>query len=378
MVARDFVARARGRHYVLARLAVLLLGCALLAAAASAANEWREATVEMSDGTTISAQIAFPQDMFLMYNEAAKRRLTIRIGEVKAIETTIEKESMEKKWFFKEDGRDEKVYTNETWPVRYFLTRAVFADGKTLDGTIIGQAFFVKTEDGTRNYMLTRKMEGKVGEKLDDVVYVKRIALANAAGGTLGEISGVVRLPAGERLVQVMVIHCEKDTCVQARIKGDRFTLGQCMSGAHDLVVSSDKAIYYCSSAEKGDAPHRMDAAALKEIEDWAKKVREFFHDQIPVYGAGDAKRAYVLVRLERHGGTSMDGAELVRRYEVWLMSKPAEEWQITKRFFIQRLNSKQKEVPFERIVIAPALAGHVITPDKPKLDLVLDLSPLR
>jgi hypothetical protein len=363
---------------LLCRIAAVVALCGLRFGAASAANEWRDATVEMSDGETITAQVAFPQDMFYMYNEAAKRRLTVRIGEVKAIETLIEKESMEKKWFFKEDGRDEKVYTTETWPVRYFLTRAVFADGQALDGTIVGQAFFVKTEDGVRNYMLTRKMEGKVGQKLEDVVYVKRISLAGAAGGTLGEIGGVVRLPPGERLVQVMVLHCDKDTCVPARVQGERFTLGRCMAGAHDLVVSSDKALYYASSAEKGEPPRRMDAATLKEIEEWAKKVREFFHDQTPLYGAGDGKRAYVLVRLERHGGTSMAGAELVRRYEVWLMSKPAEEWQITKRFYIQRLNSKQKEVPFERIAIAPALAGHVITPDKPRLDLLLDLSSVR
>ncbi len=357
----------------------LVVAPALLAAALSAfaANEWREALVEFSDGRAVRGQVAFPQDMFYMYNEAAKRRLTMRLGELRSIETVIEKESMEKKWFFKEDGRDEKVYTNETWPVRYFRTRVVFADGKALDGTIVGQSFTLRADETVQNVMLTRKMEGKVGQTLEDVVFVRRIALAEAAGGTLGEIGGVVRLPPGERLLQVAAIHIEKDFSLEARVRGDRFTLAPCVSGTYDLVLSSDKALYLAGSAETGPEGRRMTPADLREIEEWAQKVREFFHEQTPLYGAGDVRRAWVLVRLERHGGTSLPGAELVRRYEVWRMAKPDQEWQILKRFFIRRLNSKEKEVPRERIVVVPSLAGHVVAPERPKLDLQLDLSAL-
>ena len=56
---------------------------------------------------------------------------------MKQFESLLEKESMEKKWFFKEDGRDEKVYTGEVYPVRYFNTRVTFGDGRALEGHII-------------------------------------------------------------------------------------------------------------------------------------------------------------------------------------------------------------------------------------------------
>lgn len=81
---------------LLRRCMLLLAGLLCLASVASA-YDWHDATVEFSDGKVITARIAFAQDMFYMYNEAAKRRLTVRIGEIKSIETTIEKESMEKK-----------------------------------------------------------------------------------------------------------------------------------------------------------------------------------------------------------------------------------------------------------------------------------------
>ena len=123
------------------------------------------------------------------------------------------------------------------------------------------------------------KMEGKVGQKLDDLVYVKRIALKGEAAGVLGSIGGTVRLPAGEKLVGVIAIHCQDDTSLSAELAGNgAFKFTDCTQGAYDLVVLSDRAIYAGFSAEKaaGGAPARRGDAEgnLRLVEERPRFLR--------------------------------------------------------------------------------------------------------
>ena len=357
--------------------AVITLGF-MGALALSAAVEWRQADLEMSDGVRVAGRVCIPKDIFYIYNDAQKRRYTINAADIRLFETVLESESMEKKWFFKEDGRDEKVYTGELYPVRYFRARVTYHDGRTLEGHIISQSMTVDADGEKRNLVLQRKVEGKVGEDVEDLVYIKRMELAGGSGGVLGSIHGVVTVPAGEKLLKVLAINTESCVITQARLdRAGGFRFEQCTRGAHDLVVVTDRTIFFSSSAENGP-DGRMDAATLKEIADWASQIREFFHDQAPVYGAGDAKDAWALVRLERYGGTSLKGAELVRRYEIWHIHKPVDEWQITKRLFVSRELTGDRDDPRERIAIVPALAGHVVDAEHANLKLTLDLSSER
>ena len=43
---------------------------------------------------------------FILQNQAQRRRYTVRLAEVKLLETVIEKQSMEEKWIFRESGLD--------------------------------------------------------------------------------------------------------------------------------------------------------------------------------------------------------------------------------------------------------------------------------
>jgi hypothetical protein len=219
-------------------------------------------------------------------------------------------------------------------------------------------------------------MEGKVGQELKELVYIKKIAFSGeTAPAVVGTISGKVTLPQGESLRAVVAIHGQTPLSLAGKVQPDNvFAVTECIHGTYDLAVVSDKAVYFCSNAEVA-AKTRWDAAALKEIAEWAKNIREFFNAQDPIYGAGDANRAYVLVRLERYGNTSYEGTELVRRYEVWLMQKPEDEWQIQKRFFISRQLSKVRDVPRERLVIDPQLAGIAVNAERAHVNLKLNLA---
>ena len=340
---------------------------------------WRDASVELSDGRTVAGQVALVNDQLIIHNDAQEKKYTVRLAEMKQLESLVEKESLEKKWFFKEDGRDEKVYTGEVYPVRYFNTRVTFGDGRTLEGHIISTTALLKVgDDAPERLFLTRQMEGKVGQKLDDLVYVKRIALKGEAAGVLGSIRGTVRLPAGEKLVGVIAINCQDDTSLTAEMGGNgAFKFTECTRGAYDLIVLSDRAIYAGFSAEKAPDGARLGAGTLKEISDWSKNVRDFFDSHDPLYGAGSLERAYVLVRMERarDRANTLQADTMFRRYEVWLMAKPEDEWVIAKRFVLQRGLSAGKDIPRERMEIRPALAGQNVSAERSDLTLSLQLA---
>ena len=357
--------------------ALAMWGASERMARAASETEWRNAVVEMSDGRSLTGRFSITANQFHIQNEAEKTRFTIRIGDIRRIENLVEKESLERKWIFKEDGRDEKVYTGETYPVRYFLTRVTFGDGKTMEGHVISQPCAIEVGEERERIFLTRKMEGKVGEKLEDLPYAKVINFKDGGGTVLGNISGTVKLPQGEKPLRVAAIHRQKDFSIDEDISKDgAFHIDKCPGGAYDVVVVSDRAVYVGFSREKEEGCRRFDAAALKGVSDWAAKVRDFFQTHDALYAAGNDERAYVLVRMERRGGTSMEGAELVRRYEVWLMSKANGEWSIEKRFYVSRTNSGNKNLPREDVVICPKLGGSVLDAQHPDFTLTFDRSP--
>ena len=358
----------------------LLLGAMLataLAGGARAAANWRTAVVETSDGRTVVGEMYLPGDRIFLTPAKGGKRYTVRLATVKKIETVIESESIEKKWLFKEDGRAEKVYTGETYPVRRFRTRVTFHDGETLSGHTMGKVLYVRSDGRTERFFLRAKMEGKVGETLEDLVYVKAVTIMDAKGGVLGTITGRVTVPAPERLLKVLAINRGEGFILEAALAGGgAFRVPHCTAGTYDLIAVTDRSIYVYFSREKDPGCARLGSKKLEEIRAWAAKIRDFFHVQDPLYGGGNAKRAFVLVRKERYGGTSQKGAELVRRYDVWIMHMPRKQWQITKRLYVNRELTADRDDPRERIVLSPPLGGHVVDAEHRKLDLKLKLGP--
>jgi hypothetical protein len=358
---------------------LLLAGALCRAGFAADQPAWRDAEVELSDGRTVAGQVALANDQLILHDEAQQKKYALRLAEMRQFETLVEKEAMERKWFFKEDGRDEKVYTGELYPVRYFKARVTFGGGRSLEGHIIGTVLYFRSgpDEAAERRFLTMKMEGKVGEKLDDLVYVKRISLKGTAAGVLGSIGGTVRLPAGEKLLAVIAIHCQDDMSLSAELAGNgAFKFTDCTQGTYDLVVLSDRAIYAGFSAEKAAESARLGAETLNEISAWSKNVRDFFDAHDALYGAGNKERAHVLVRMERgrDRANTLQADTMFRRYEVWLMEKPADEWQIRKRFLLHRDLSLGKDVPRERMEIRPELAGQRISGERSELTLSLQL----
>ncbi len=348
----------------------------LLALAPVARGEWMPGIVTLSDGTSIRGEVYVTNDRVLIQNDAQARRYTVRTDEIARLENMVEKQGMEEKWVFKQGGSDEKVYLGQYYPVRHYMTEVTFHDGRTLQGHMIAATLYVKNADGQRRFILREKEDGKVGQKLGDLVYVQSVAFSSRGAGALGTIGGQIKLPAGERLVKVMAINRDKLFSVEGKfsVDGGSYSIPDCTEGTYDLVVLTDKAIHTDFSLEREKGSRRLDAGAVKDIQTWVNGLHDFFHSQTITYAAGSPKRTFALVWQERRGGTTLAGLERLHRYEVWAMSRPKDQWLIDKRFFLRRVPSQDAALKPLRVVVTPALGGHAVSAQTPDVKLDLQL----
>lgn len=355
------------------------LALAMLAQTAMAA-EWLPAVVELSDGTSVRGRVHITNDAVIIHNEAQQRRYTVRTAEIKMLQNAVERQSMEEKWLFRESGLDDKVYIGQYYPVRHYVTRITFHDGRQLTGHIIPKTLYVESGGKKRRFVLRRKDEGKVGQTLEDLLYVRAITFIKEGAGARGTIEGTLQLPAGEKLQKVLAVNRGKLFSVVAGLdpSSGKFRVADCTEGTYDLVVISDRAVYLYFSREQDKEAGRLDAEAVAQIQSWVDKLRDFFHTQTIVYAAGNEKRLFALVRKERHSGTTLKGAQLVRRWDVWAMHKPGDEWQIEKRFYVWRNVSQDPAMKRRDIVVTPALGGHRISAGAESVELQIRLGPNR
>jgi len=355
-----------------------LLLSAMLALAPSARAEWLPATVRLSDGTSLRGEVYIPNNRIIIQNEAQGRRYTVRTAEIARLENTIETQSLEEKWIFKESGLDDKIFLGQYYPVRHYLTRVTFHDGKALEGHMIAATLYVRNDDGQQRFILRAKAEGKVGQKLEDLRYVRAIDFGTEGAGARGTIAGTLKLPPGERLRKVLALNRDKLFTVEGKFSpaDGMFRVSDCTEGVYDLIVVTDKAIHLAFSIEREPKAQRLDAEAVKEVQDWVNKLRDFFHSQTIVYAAGNTKRTFALMWLERRGGTTLHGAERLHRYDVWVMHKPVDQWLIEKRLYVWRNISSDVDLKPLRVVVNPALGGHAVSAQAPNVELRIELRP--
>ena len=360
-------------------LAGIVAALAVLSGTAAAA-EWMPGAVELSNGRRLEGRVHIVDDRLIIHNEAKARRVTVRATEIARLDTTIERQSMEEKWIFPEGGRDDKVYTGEFYPVRHYKTRVSFHEGEPLTGNIVPKTIYIESGGKRQRFILRKQDQGKPGQGLDDLLYVTAIIFDRAAAGVRGPIEGTLKPPFGEQLQKVLAINRTKLFSVEATFSPfeGTFRASECMEGTYDLVAVTDKAIYLHFSRERDPDVGRLDTAQVADIEAWIAKLRDFFHEQRIVYGAGNGERAFVLVRKERHGGTTLEGAALIRRYDVWAMHKPSVQWQIEKRMFVLRLVSEKAIVEPRKVVIVPGLSGHRISAESPGVKVNVELAANR
>jgi hypothetical protein len=150
--------------------------------------------VELSDGKVVPGMVYLTRDHRLtIFDAQINRQRMVPLRVVKSVECKVQKEWMEREWRFRELASDEKYYTGRTYPAREYEHTITLQDDRTITGPLSGVVYVqpfgyqperpgaYRTVVQAEKFLLHKRDKGEIGEKLDDVVYVKRIALGPEA-----------------------------------------------------------------------------------------------------------------------------------------------------------------------------------------------------
>jgi hypothetical protein len=137
----------------------------------------RTGVVTLSDGKTLSGQIwTTLKTPFRVWRSDIKqyRDIDIRLIQRIAVQVLAAKEIRD--WRYQQEGSDIKNYSGKTRPRISFAYRFTLLNGKTITGTL-DAPLYVRAAGNTANLIIYKRVEGKLGEKLSAVVYVKSVTL---------------------------------------------------------------------------------------------------------------------------------------------------------------------------------------------------------
>ncbi len=137
----------------------------------------RTGIVTLSNGKVLSGQVwKTLKTPFRVWLADIKQYRDIDIRLIKTIQVRVLKAKEIRDWRYQQEGSDIKNYSGKTRPRISFAYRFTTLHGKTITGTL-DAPLFVRVGGHTFNLILYKRVEGKLGEKLSSVVYVKSVML---------------------------------------------------------------------------------------------------------------------------------------------------------------------------------------------------------
>lgn len=165
------------------------------------AVERRPGSVAFSDGTTWQGDIALASGAKLQLHDGNAVRV-LDPATVSEIRFAPEKESMERAFAMPEPGKPIRVETGESYALRYLRVQVLLRSGERIDGHLYATGITIDmpgadgAEPERRKLPLPAKQRGKPGERLDQLVYVTKVAFGSGDGDAAQRLT--VRGGAGE------------------------------------------------------------------------------------------------------------------------------------------------------------------------------------
>lgn len=150
-------------------------------------------TIALSNGKTVTGKIYLTRGHDLhIYDTERERFRDVPLRAVDEVNCIIQKEWLEKEWRFKEAANDEKVYTGRSYPARLYVHEIKLKRGDSIKGPLSALLYVESAENADKSnekpksarlkptrYLLHKRDKGKLGQKLKDLIYVKRIVLTS-------------------------------------------------------------------------------------------------------------------------------------------------------------------------------------------------------
>lgn len=134
----------------------------------------------LSDGQVLAGHMFTTAEKdWMVWDEPAKRWRRVPFLAVLSISAVVKEEKMEPVWRWKEMGVPERVYTGEEYPTKQLEWRLHLIDDSVITGSVKGQPIWIEGEKGKAGpFVLHETVKGKVGQKLADLVTVRRIIVS--------------------------------------------------------------------------------------------------------------------------------------------------------------------------------------------------------
>jgi sRNA-binding regulator protein Hfq len=142
-------------------------------------DDSRPGKVILSNGEELTGHVYTTRDKrFRIFDIKDKSRHDIPLAAISTIEVTAEKEVMEKDWRWKEEGSDVKLYTGKEYPWKKYVMTVTLLDGEKITGHLTGLVY-IQTDKEVRKFELHDRDKGETGQKLKDIVHIKKVELVN-------------------------------------------------------------------------------------------------------------------------------------------------------------------------------------------------------
>jgi len=150
----------------------------------------RRGTIYFSNGKKVSGLIYSTRNKpFRIFDQKLKKSVDVWIPDILTIKAEVEEEFMEAEWRWVEAASDEKVFTGRYYPCRKYRTiitlRKKDKYGRPIEfvGHISALIYLLeKDEKKPQKYELHIRQKGELDEKLEDLIYIRKIDFSADAG----------------------------------------------------------------------------------------------------------------------------------------------------------------------------------------------------
>jgi hypothetical protein len=142
---------------------------------AELSKEGANGVITLSDGRRISGYITTTAEQPLrVWDEPNKQNHDLPLMTILTLKAKVVSEGEEAEWNFEKGGSDVKIYTGKSYPTRETQYEVTLTNGQSVTGAIAAP-LYIKTAKGNELFILHTKDKGKVGQTVDELVYVKSV-----------------------------------------------------------------------------------------------------------------------------------------------------------------------------------------------------------
>jgi hypothetical protein len=135
----------------------------------------RQAILTLSDGKVVKGALTTTPDRPIrLWDDSIKDYRDIPFHLIKSASAKVLWERDEPEWTFRESGSDVKIFTGKTYPARETVYVVTLINDQQFTGGVVAPLYYGSDND-SHTYVLHKRAKGDVGQKLAELVYVKRV-----------------------------------------------------------------------------------------------------------------------------------------------------------------------------------------------------------